>query len=217
MISGLETYAITKATEFKRYKVENSINPRYEIVEYDLPLIKEVYREIKFIIATQGYKMDDTQAMLNEANILYTTRNGVRAFGVFNGENFEVDLSRKCHSHKMELQRQTAARNGDISLSFRHSISLLYPCVTPPSVVAPVVKNTPCPLPETISRLGRGAFFMYMTACIVTLRAGFSKSFLRCPRLRNWETVNNVYSLSTPPAPARSAPSVPPAAGRPPG
>ena len=42
MISGLETYAITKATEFKRYKVENSINPRYEIVEYDLPLIKEV-------------------------------------------------------------------------------------------------------------------------------------------------------------------------------
>ena len=90
MISGLETYAITKATECKRYKVENSINPRYEIVEYDLPLIKEVYREIKFIIATQGYKMDDTQAMLNEANILYTTRNGVRAFGVFNGENFEV-------------------------------------------------------------------------------------------------------------------------------
>ena len=52
MISGLETYAITKATEFKRYKVENSINPRYEIVEYDSPLIKEVYREIKFIIAT---------------------------------------------------------------------------------------------------------------------------------------------------------------------
>ena len=90
MISGLETYAITKATEFKRYKVENSINPRYEIVEYDLPLIKEVYREIKFIIATQGYKMDDTQAMLNDANILYTTRNGVRAVGVFNGENFEV-------------------------------------------------------------------------------------------------------------------------------
>ena len=34
--------------------------------------------------------MDDTQAMLNEANILYTTRYGVRAFGVFNGENFEV-------------------------------------------------------------------------------------------------------------------------------
>lgn len=52
MISGLETYAITKATEFKRYKVENSINPRYEIVEYDLLLIEEVYREIKFIIAT---------------------------------------------------------------------------------------------------------------------------------------------------------------------
>ena len=68
MISGLETYAITKATEFKRYKVENSINPRYEIVEYDLPLIEEVYREIKFIIATQGYKMDDTHALLMGAH-----------------------------------------------------------------------------------------------------------------------------------------------------
>ena len=46
MISGLEAYAIGKAHESNRYKVENSVNPKYEIDEYDLPLIEEVYEEI---------------------------------------------------------------------------------------------------------------------------------------------------------------------------
>ena len=36
MISGLEAYAIGKAHDAKRYKVENSVNPKYEIDEYDL-------------------------------------------------------------------------------------------------------------------------------------------------------------------------------------
>ena len=33
MISGLEAYAIAKAHDAKRYKVENSVNPKYEIDE----------------------------------------------------------------------------------------------------------------------------------------------------------------------------------------
>ena len=120
MISGLEAFAINKAHESKRYKVENSVNPKYEIDEYDLPLIEEVYEEIKFIMATQGYKMDDAKVTLNEANTLHTTRNGVLAFGVYDGEHFEVlegseiDMNRKCHSSTFEKQRQTALTNGDI-------------------------------------------------------------------------------------------------------
>ena len=82
MISGLEAYAIGKAIDSKRYKVENTVNPKYEIDEYDLPLIEEVYEEIKFIMATQGYKMENTKATLNDANTLHTTRNGVHALGV---------------------------------------------------------------------------------------------------------------------------------------
>ena len=115
MISGLEAYAIAKAHEAKRYKVENSVNPKYEIDEYDLPLIEEVYEEIQFIMATQGYKMDNSKS-----NILHTTRNGILAFGVYNSENFEViedseiDMSRKCHSTTIEKQRQTALANGNI-------------------------------------------------------------------------------------------------------
>ena len=120
MISGLEAYAIAKAHEAKRYKVENSVNPKYEIDEYDLPLIEEVYEEIQFIMATQGYKMDNSKSTLDEASILHTTRNGFLAFGVYNSENFEVledseiDMSRKCHSTTIEKQRQTALANGNI-------------------------------------------------------------------------------------------------------
>lgn len=120
MISGLEAYAIGKATEAKRYKVENTVNPRYEIDEYDLPLIEEVYEEIKFIMATQGYKMEISPNTLNEANILHTTRNSVHALGIYDGDQFEVlegsqiDMSRKCHSEKVEKQRQTAVQNGNI-------------------------------------------------------------------------------------------------------
>ena len=120
MISGLEAYTIGKAHDAKRYKVENSVNPKYEIDEYDLPLIEEVYEEIQFIMATQGYKMDNSKVTLNEANTLHTTRNGITAFGVYEGENFEVlegseiDMNRKCHSATMEKQRQTALANGNI-------------------------------------------------------------------------------------------------------
>ena len=120
MISGLEAFAINKAHESKRYKVENSVNPKYEIDEYDLPLIEEVYEEIQFIMATQGYKMDNSKTTLNEADTLHTTRNGILAFGVYDGEHFEVlegseiDMNRKCHSAKIEKQRQTALSNGDI-------------------------------------------------------------------------------------------------------
>ena len=101
--------------------MENTINPKYEIDEYDLPLIEEMYEEIKFIMATQGYKMDNSKLTLNEANTLHTTRNGVQALGVYDGDKFEVlegseiDMSRKCHSDNIEKQRQTAIQNGNIA------------------------------------------------------------------------------------------------------
>ena len=135
MISGLEAYAIGKAHDSKRYKVENSVNPKYEIDEYDLPLIEEVYEEIQFIMATQGYKMDNTKITLNEADTLHTTRNGVLAFGVYDGEHFEVlegseiDINRKCHSATMEKQRQTALSNGNIVCTggkFKLNVSLSF-------------------------------------------------------------------------------------------
>ncbi len=120
MISGLEAFAISKAHEANRYKVENAVNPKYEIDKYDLPLIEEVYEEIKFIMATQGYKMENAKSTVNEANTLHTTRNGITAFGVYDGEHFEVlegseiDMSRKGRSSVVDQQRESAIKNGDI-------------------------------------------------------------------------------------------------------
>ena len=90
MTSGLEKFAIMKAQESKRYKVENSVVPKYEIDEYDLVAVEEIYDEIQFIMATQGYKMDDAKRSINEERILHTTRNGIAARGMYDGEKFEV-------------------------------------------------------------------------------------------------------------------------------
>lgn len=122
MISGLEAYAIAKAHEAKRYKVENAVNPKYEIDEYDLPLIEEAYEEIQFIIATQGYKMNNLPNSLNESNTLHTTRNGIQAFGVYDGEKFnvlegsQINFDKKVHLEKYNKQRDELLSSGSISL-----------------------------------------------------------------------------------------------------
>lgn len=120
MISGLEEYAIQKAYESKRYKVENTVNPKYEIDEYDLPLIDEVYEEIQFIMATQGYKMDNAKTNRNSADILHTTRNGIKAYGIYDGEKFEVlegsqiNYEKPVHLAKYNKQRADLFAKGDI-------------------------------------------------------------------------------------------------------
>lgn len=90
IISGLEEYAIAKAWDSKRYKVENSVSPKYEISEYDLASIEEIYDEIKFIMATIGYKLSNTEEAKQNADTLHTTRNGIIAYGVYSGDKFEI-------------------------------------------------------------------------------------------------------------------------------
>ena len=120
MISGLEEYAIMKAHESNRYKVENSVKPKYEIDEYDLPSIEEVYEEIQFIMATQGYKMDNVRTSLNESAVFYTTRNGIKAYGVYDGDKFqvlegsEVNLAKPVNLEKYNRQRNDLLDKGDI-------------------------------------------------------------------------------------------------------
>ena len=120
MISGLEEYAIMKAHQSNRYKVENSVKPKYEIDEYDLPSIEEVYDEIQFIMATQGYKMDNARSSLNESAIFHTTRNSIKAYGVYDGDKFqvlegsEVDLAKPANLEKYNKQRKELLEKGDI-------------------------------------------------------------------------------------------------------
>lgn len=120
MISGLEEYAIMKAHESNRYKVENSVKPKYEIDEYDLPLIEEVYEEIQFIMATQGYKMDNAKMTLDEASIFHTSRKGIVAYGVYSGDKFqiledsEINLLKAVHLESYNKQRKILLEKGDI-------------------------------------------------------------------------------------------------------
>ena len=120
MISGLEEFAIIKAHESNRYKVENSVKPKYEIDEYDLPSIEEVYEEIQFIMATQGYKMDNAKMSMNEADIFQTSRKGIIARGVYGGDKFqvlegsEINLEKPVHLEKYNRQRKELYEKGDI-------------------------------------------------------------------------------------------------------
>ena len=121
MISGLEKFAIMKAQESKRYKVENTVVPKYEIDEYDLASVEEIYDEIQFIMGTQGYKMDDSKTSLDEAAVLHTTRNGIEAFGIYDGEKFEVlegsqvNIDKKVNLERYNKQRAELLENGSIT------------------------------------------------------------------------------------------------------
>ena len=121
MISGLEKFAIIKTQESKRYKVENTVVPKYEIDEYDLASVEEIYDEIQFIMGTQGYKMDDSKTSLDEAAVLHTTRNGIEAFGIYDGEKFEVlegsrvNMDKKVNLERYNKQRAELLENGSIT------------------------------------------------------------------------------------------------------
>ena len=120
MISGLEEFAIIKAHESNRYKVENSVKPKYEIDEYDQPSIEEVYEEIQFIMATQGYKMDNAKMSMNEADIFQTSRKGIIARGVHGGDKFqvlegsEINLEKPVHLEKYNRQRKELYEKDEI-------------------------------------------------------------------------------------------------------
>lgn len=120
IISGLEEYAISKAWESKRYKVENSVKPKYDIDEYDLVSIEEIYDEIKFVMATLGYKLENTQENTKNAQILHTTRNGITALGVYSGDKFdvlegsEINMDKPVHLPKYNKQRQELLGDGHI-------------------------------------------------------------------------------------------------------
>lgn len=120
MISGLEKFAIIKAQESKRYKVENTVVPKYEIDEYDMASVEEVYDEIQFIMGTQGYKMDNVKSSTS-SDIFHTTRNGISALGIYDGEKFQVlegsqiNINKPVHLARYNKQRAELLASGEIS------------------------------------------------------------------------------------------------------
>lgn len=120
MISGLEKFAIIKAQESKRYKVENTVVPKYEIDEYDMASVEEIYDEIQFIMGTQGYKMDNVKSSTS-SDIFHTTRSGISALGIYDGEKFQVlegsqiNINKPVHLARYNKQRAELLASGEIS------------------------------------------------------------------------------------------------------
>ena len=120
MISGLEKFAIIKAQESKRYKVENTVVPKYEIDEYDMASVEEIYDEIQFIMGTLGYKMDNVKSSTS-SDIFHTTRNGISALGIYDGEKFQVlegsqiNINKPVHLARYNKQRAELLASGEIS------------------------------------------------------------------------------------------------------
>ncbi len=120
MISGLEKFAIIKAQESKRYKVENTVVPKYEIDEYDMASVEEIYDEIQFIMGTQGYKMDNVKSSTS-SDIFHTTRNGISALGIYDGEKFQVlegsqiNINKPVYLARYNKQRAELLASGEIS------------------------------------------------------------------------------------------------------
>ena len=120
MISGLEKFAIIKAQESKRYKVENTVVPKYEIDEYDMASVEEIYDEIQFIMGTQGYKMDNVKSSTS-SDIFHTTRNGISALGIYDGEKFQVfegsqiNIDKQVRLVRYNKQRAELLASGEIS------------------------------------------------------------------------------------------------------
>ena len=109
IISGLEKYTIQKAIDANRYRIDNKTVPKYKISEYDMPLVEEIYEEIEFIMATLGYHMNGTAEM--SKNVFTTSRRGIIAYGVYNGERFELQLGSEIDiSHPAKLESYNAQR-----------------------------------------------------------------------------------------------------------
>lgn len=120
IISGLEKYAIQKAIDANRYQVDNKAVPKYQISEYDLPQVEEIYEEIEFIMGTLGFRMHDSSTQSNQ-QIFTTSRRGVVAKGVYSGESFdvlpgsEIDINRAVNIESYNAKRQECLRDGTIT------------------------------------------------------------------------------------------------------
>ena len=119
IISGLEKYAIQKAIDANRYQVDNKAVPKYKISEYDEPLVEEIYEEIEFIMATLGFRMNDSADQQNQP-VFTTSRRGVVGRGTYSGESFdvlpgsEIDMTKTVRIESYNAKRQECINDGTI-------------------------------------------------------------------------------------------------------
>lgn len=120
-VSALEKYAIEQATESRHYTVENKVDPRYEIDQYQKPTVEQIYEEIAFVMGTFGYQIEDKEDALKDVKLFFTSRRGVKARGVYRGDTFDVldgspvDLDKKPNLGRYDKMREELLTSGDLT------------------------------------------------------------------------------------------------------
>ena len=109
IILGLEEIAIKKAIQANRYQIENSINPKAKIKNWDYYDVEEYYNEIEFLLSTLGYKMTPLTKENENVKILKTKRRGIIGLGVYSSDKFEL-------LQGSEIDVATAANNENYNL-----------------------------------------------------------------------------------------------------
>lgn len=119
-VSALEKYAIEQATASKRYSVENKVDPRYVIDQYQKPTVEQIYEEIAFVMGAFGYQIEGSDDALANVKLFYTSRRGVRARGVYTGETFDVldgspvDLAARPKLDRYQRLREELLASGNL-------------------------------------------------------------------------------------------------------
>lgn len=119
ILSGLEKYAIEKAINANRYNVDNKAVPKYKTTEYDMPIVEEIYEEIEFVMATLGYRMNESEPVTDD-NVYATSRRGIVAYGTYSGDSFEllpnseVDFSKPVKIESYNAKRTAYLAEGTI-------------------------------------------------------------------------------------------------------
>lgn len=119
-VSALEKYAIEQATASKRYSLENKVDPRYVIDQYQKPTVEQIYEEIAFVMGAFGYQIEGSDDALANVKLFYTSRRGVRARGVYTGETFDVldgspvDLAARPKLDRYQRLREELLASGNL-------------------------------------------------------------------------------------------------------
>ena len=121
-INYLEEFLIEKAYEANRYKLHNGQVPKVNKNSSESLYIKQIYDEIKFVMGSFGYTLENSAEKEQKTIIFKTSRRGVIARGYYFGDRFdvlegsEIDIANLSKLEKYNEMRNNLLNDGNIEL-----------------------------------------------------------------------------------------------------
>ncbi len=113
-LNALETYALSKLIELRKYDVQKYDVQNKQITDNKMDynktdVIKKCYNLIKFLMISSGYSLESNQ---NNSSIFRTNRRGIIGLGIYTGNSFEliqgseIDVNIRCNLDKYNQMRE---------------------------------------------------------------------------------------------------------------